>query len=483
MKLRKIYLFILLFALINIFWNIAYSYYLNLRDCLVLYFEWVSQWIENMWNDWENIDIKYKNISSDKELYQALQKWVYLWLFPNESTSLPLKSDASQELFAKIIEKESDIILRYSKWNIASPEWVLDIIKETLSNIAELRDLEDNIKEDVLFNMKNYFLYKDEIDWDNLKCENITWCAEIWKDDYTKYIEPNMANDFKEELEWNFEWIWTYIHMAYTWIFVIESVIPWWPAEKWWLKSWDIFLQINNNKINQKTTIYDLSNRIKWPSGSSVRIKIRRWNDDLIFNIERGVITLPNISYKKVKWDACYMKIEQFNHQTLQQFKSWLNYFQDKNCSTYIFDLRNNPGGDLEIVTNMLNYFVDDWNTIVEMRYANSLEYILANNQKPKISWKNIILLVNWSTASASEIFAWVLCDYIENCQMVWQTTYWKWTAQSLIEYVDWSILKFTIAKRYTGKSKTNIDGKWFNPNIFMTDEKIDLFLKELGLK
>lgn len=479
MKSHKLFWFIItIFCFIT--WNIAFSNYLNLRDCLVLYFEWVSQWIENIWTNWQNVNIKYSNISNDNQLYQALQKWIYLWLFPNESLSLPLNNNTPQELFAKIIEEKTDIKLPYTSWKYASPEWINDVVQETLKNINESKDLKTQIKEDILFNMKNNFLYKDEIDWDNLKCEDITGCIEIWKDDYTQYIESDRANEFMEELKWNFEWIWAYINTVYTWIYMIESVVKGWPAEKWWLKSWDIFLQIDNHKINSNTSIYDLSNRIKWQSGSSVRIKIRRWNDNLIFNIKREVITLPNISYKKMQWDACYMKIEQFNQQTLQQFQSWLKYFQDIKCWTYIFDLRNNPGWDLEIVTNMLNYFVEWWKTIVEMRYANSTEYIVANKGQSKISWKNIILLVNGETASASEIFAWVLCDYVESCQIIWQNTYWKWTAQSLIEYVDWSILKFTIAKRYTWKSKTNIDGKWFKPSIFVTDDKIDLFLKSL---
>jgi C-terminal processing protease CtpA/Prc len=77
-----------------------------------------------------------------------------------------------------------------------------------------------------------------------------------------------------------------------------------------------------------------------------------------------------------------------------------------------------------------------------------------------------VIVLVNGWSASASEIFAWVIRDYVPNSILLWTKTFWKWSVQNLINYTDWSMFKYTVAKRYTGWSKKNIDHKWFIPDL-----------------
>jgi carboxyl-terminal processing protease len=79
--------------------------------------------------------------------------------------------------------------------------------------------------------------------------------------------------------------------------------------------------------------------------------------------------------------------------------------------------------------------------------------------------------MMNGGSASASEIFAGVIKDYVPNSILLWTKTFWKWSVQNLIEYVDWSMLKYTIAKWYTGKSNKNIDLEWINPDIKMEDD------------
>ena len=177
------------------------------------------------------------------------------------------------------------------------------------------------------------------------------------------------------------------------------------------------------------------------------------------------------------------MKIEQFNDDTFSEFQKWLKFFQDNKCETYMFDLRDNPGGDLDAVVNMLNNFVPDGDVIIELRFNNFIQGIIADDDEKQRNHKDTMIFVNWNSASASEIFAGVMYDYLDNCKLIGSQTYWKWSAQSVIEYSDWSILKYTIAKWYTWKTKTNIDWVWFEPNVKMSDEKIDSFLEKLGLK
>jgi carboxyl-terminal processing protease len=89
------------------------------------------------------------------------------------------------------------------------------------------------------------------------------------------------------------------------------------------------------------------------------------------------------------------MSINQFNYQSKIQFRDTINIFNDKKCSKYIFDVRNNPGGVLDDVSYMLDYFVPSNQTIVSMKYKNEEHKIIASDNKKKLTDENIIILIN----------------------------------------------------------------------------------------
>lgn len=451
----------------------TFAYDLNFWEFLTVYFEWISQWTENLWNEWKNIDVKYTNVKKWSELYKSLQKWIYLDYFPNTDMELPLDKVLNQESVVNLLKTKIRKNFNYTKWEKVSTSRTLQIIKETLADSK----LDNQIKSDVIGQLKDSYLYWDQIDWG--KCDDISKCINLLDDEYTEYINSNDAWNFMDQLEWNFEWIWAYIQAIDTWIFMVSEVIKWWPAEKWGLKSGDIFLKIDKHDITAKTTLSDLVSYIKWKAWTTVKIQVKRWNERLSFDITRWTIILENVSYQRLNWGACYMKIGQFNQDTTKQFENGLKFFDENNCSKYLFDVRWNPGWQLDVVAEMLNHFVADWETIVELRFNWFIQDIIANNDVKK-HMEDTIVFVNDITASASEIFAWVLSDYLPNFKMIWSKTYGKGSAQNVIEYADWSILKYTIAKWYTWKSKKNIDWIWFQPDVKMSDEKIESFLKKL---
>jgi len=474
MKLKKLILTSLIWAFIFLNWVFAYD--LNFGDFLTIYFEWVSRGTDDLWNWWNNVDVKYTNVEKNSQLYKSLQKWIYLNYFPNVAMDLPLEKVLDQKTVANLLGTKIWKNFSYTKWEKVSTSWTVKIIKESLAET----DLNEQIKNDVIDQLKDSYLYWDKVDWS--KCNDIAWCINLLDDEYTEYIDSDNADDFVDQLEWNFEWIGAYLKIVQTWVYMISDTVKWWPAEKWGLKAWDIILKVDNHTITSKTTLAELVSYIKWKEWTKVKIQVKRWDKIQSFEITRWTIVLENISYQKLNWGACYMKIEQFNQDTLGQFEDWLKFFDDNNCKKYLFDVRDNPGWQLDVVANMLNHFVADWETIVELRFNGFIQDIIADNNVIKRN-NDTIIFVNGITASASEIFAWVLADYLPSFRMIWSKTYWKWSAQSLVEYVDGSILKYTIAKRYTWKTKTNIDWKWFEPNVQMSDEKIESFLGKLGLK
>lgn len=477
MKIRKLILTFIFWIAVFVGWVVATE--LNFWDFLTIYFEWVSQWTENFGNEWKNIEVKYTNVKKDSELYKSLQKWIYLELFPNMEISLPINEKLEQQYAAVLLWASAWRKFSFEYWEYITPQWTKQIIQETLEEV----DINEMIKNDVIDQLKYNYLYGDDIDWSKNNCNTISGCMELIDDDYTEYIDSDNATEFMESLQWSFEWIWAYMQTVSTGVFMISDTIKWWPAEKAWLKSGDIILKVDNHSVTKDMSINELVWYIKWKAGTFVKLQIKRWDNVLNFNVERAVVTLQNVSYEKLWWWSCYMKIEQFNDDTFAEFQKWLKFFKDNNCQTYMFDLRDNPGGDLDAVVNMLNNFVPDWDVIVELRFNNLIQDIIADDSEKQKNNKSTMIFVNWISASASEIFAGVMYDYLDNCKLIGSKTYGKWSAQSVIEYSDWSILKYTIAKRYTWKSKKNIDWVWFEPDVEMSDEKINSFLEKLGLK
>ena len=115
----------------------------------------------------------------------------------------------------------------------------------------------------------------------------------------------------------------------------------------------------------------------------------------------------------------------------------------------------------------MLSYFVEEWKPTAIVKYTkweqqyNSKGYDLLDFSNYKI----VILQNSW-TASASEILIWTLQDYMDNITVIWENSYGKGSVQTIRGYKDGSTLKYTIAKWFTWKTQTGIDGIWITPDI-----------------
>jgi carboxyl-terminal processing protease len=290
------------------------------------------------------------------------------------------------------------------------------------------------------------------------------------KDEYTVFFPPTEAKDFNDELTAEYEWIWAYIEMIKPGELIIVSPISWSPAEKIGLKAGDRIIEINGNKIGESTDVQTVTSRIKWPEGSQVTIKILRDKKEFAFKVKRERITIKNVELKQLSWNICDVSIRMFGLWTANEFASIITQSQDKKCKKYIFDLRNNPWWSLDDVASILSYFVPDNKPVVIIKSTTENTIIHASPNTIKITDKPIMILINKGSASASEIFAGTIKEYGKKVTLLGEKSFWKWSVQQLVEYSDWSILKYTIAKRYTGKLQKNIDKNWIDPDIKITD-------------
>lgn len=136
-----------------------------------------------------------------------------------------------------------------------------------------------------------------------------------------------------------------------------------------------------------------------------------------------------------------------------------------------ILDLRDNPGGSMLETRNILNFFIDQGSPLVTLKYQKKQNTYSAT--LPSITdWSQyeIIILVNKNTASAAEVIAAVLREYMpKNLVIIGERTYGKGVVQELISFDDNSLLKYTVAEWLTPKNNTSINKVGIKPDVILS--------------
>jgi len=348
-------------------------------------------------------------------------------------------------------------------WIIEKNNLDLEIFWEVYSTIKkEYYDLEWLKKQDL-------------IDWASKWLVNALW------DKHSELMTKKENKEFHEMLAWDFEWIWAFVDKLGFWV-KIERIINGSPAQKYWVMKDDVIIEANGVKLAE-LSLYNAVAKIKWPAGTKVDLKILRIGEKAPINILviRWKVKIPSVEEKifeeenKKIW---YIALSMFWNTTADEFKKVLKNLEKKKIDWLIIDLRNNWWGLLFSAVEILSEFVQKWEILVTTKYKNKW-----SNQVYPSLWfnkrfdKKIVILINGSSASASEITAGALKDY-KKAIIVWEKSYWKWSVQSQFDFKNWSMLKLTIAKWFTPLDK-NIDWEWIKPDIKVEIKKQDYNLEE----
>lgn len=454
-------------------------------------FKYLSQKIlNNIPKSYKYINLNFTDLKKDDESYEHIQKIVRSDLIENKKIKLNLKSKLNSYYFYSLLEKQTwyDFVnaKNYEKLkskNVTDADLIfvnsiLENIKGTNKSLLNIFENYEKFKifEDVYNTIISDHYDKDKINKNDLIYSSISWLAEWSWDKFTTYFPPVESNNFEENLSWEFEWIWAYIDMENHWEVKIISPIVWSPSERAWIKWWDIIKKVNWTEITKTMTLKQVVNMIKWPAWTKVILEIQRWREKLIFEVIREKIVLNDVEYKIIDWNYFYIQIKMFWDKVFDQILSSINELKKhSNINNIIIDLRNNSWWYLDKVVNILSLFIQKWEPVVVVKYKdNTFVYNSYWYNKLNLWDYKIYILVNSWTASASEILAWSLKDYFPDIKIIWENTYWKWSVQTLKYYIDWSSLKYTIAKWYTWKNIIWIDWVWISPDI-----KVDLDIEK----
>lgn len=233
------------------------------------------------------------------------------------------------------------------------------------------------------------------------------------------------------------------------------------PAEKAGLLVGDVIAKVNDEVIPASESLNDVVGKIRGEAGTTVKITVNRAGAMKDFTITRAEVTNPSV-YSRIENGVGIMTISRFDDQTGQLAKSAAQNFKSQQVKSVILDLRGNGGGYLTAAQDVVGLWVND-KTVVTERTNGKVVDDLKTGSDAILAGLPTIVLVNGSSASASEITAGALQDY-GVAKLVGEKTFGKGSVQKLLGLPDGAQLKVTIAKWYTPKGQ-NISKEGIAPD------------------
>ncbi len=311
-------------------------------------------------------------------------------------------------------------------------------------------------------------------------------------DPYSAYMTPESLQSMQTETSGEFGGLGIEVGMESGVVKVI-SPIDNTPASKAGIKAGDYIVKINETQVQGKS-LMEAVDLMRGPVGSSIEITVRRRGvkKALIFNITREVIQVQSVKSELIDNNIGYIRLTSFNENSSEQIKKKVKKLnKNKNLKGYILDLRNNPGGLLSQAIRISDFFLEN-GEIVSTKSRKISENRKWFAKKGDITdGKTLIVLINYGSASASEIVAGALKDH-KRAIILGENSYGKGSVQSIIPLKNKGAIRLTIAKYYlpSGKSISEVgvtpdieileatDGFKFNSE---TDNQLKFALKLLN--
>lgn len=204
------------------------------------------------------------------------------------------------------------------------------------------------------------------------------------------------------------------------------------PAAKAGIQAGDIITHINDEIID-KMSLYEAVTKMRGKPGKVIKLKIFRKNQGLIdFSIRRAIISTSPVKSKILDNDIALFRISHFDSKSTDSLLKEIDTINPNEMNGLIIDLRNNPGGLLDQVVDMTGMFLPEGKKIVSIKDKNNNLVKEFLSKSGMINNKNIVILINKGSASASEIFAGAMKSH-KHAILVGETTFGKGSVQEII--------------------------------------------------
>ena len=296
-------------------------------------------------------------------------------------------------------------------------------------------------------------------------------------DPYSAYMSPEIFNEMQTETSGEFGGLGIEVSMEAGVVKVISPIDDT-PASRAGIKAGDYIVKIDNVQVQGKS-LSEAVDLMRGPVGSGIDLTVRRIGEKkaLKFNIVREVIQIQSVKADLLEKNIGYIRLTSFNENSGIQIKKEIEEFEkNKNLKSYILDLRNNPGGLLSQAIKISDYFLDNGEIVSTKSRKSSENRKWFAKQGDLTNGKTLIVLINYGSASASEIVAGALKDH-KRAILLGENSYGKGSVQSIIPLKNDGDIRLTVAKYYlpSGKSISEVG---VSPDIEISEESDDFRIK-----
>lgn len=315
--------------------------------------------------------------------------------------------------------------------------------------------------------------YYEDVDKEELIDAGIQGMINYLDDPYATYFSGEASDDFNEELAGNYEGIGVEV-MLKDGIVTVSSVFNNSPAYKAGVKVGDVVIKVNDTDITGKTLTEVVSMISGEDSSSKSKLTVTRDGQELSFELSKDTIETPVVDseiYDGNNKKIGYIKIEIFNSNSYKQFNKTLKKLEKNNIEGLVIDVRDNPGGYLSEVKNILSLFLNKKQVLYQLQTKNKTEKVYGTKKSVDRDYP-VSVIINDESASASEILASAFKESYGS-HVVGINSYGKGTVQSASDLNSGDTIKYTVQKWLTP------DGNWVNDKGVVPTDRVETVLQE----
>ena len=296
-------------------------------------------------------------------------------------------------------------------------------------------------------------------------------------DPYSSYMSPEILEEMQTETSGEFGGLGIEVSMEAGVVKVISPIDDT-PASKAGLKAGDYIVKINDTQVQGKS-LSEAVDLMRGPVGSSIELTVRRRGEKkaLTFNITREIIEIQSVKSELLEENIGYIRLTSFNENSSDQIEKQIKKLKkNKNLNSFILDLRNNPGGLLNQAIRISDFFLENGEIVSTKSRKKSDNRKWFAKKGDITDGKTLLVLINYGSASASEIVAGALKDH-KRAIILGENSYGKGSVQSIIPLKNKGAIRLTVAKYYlpSGKSISEVGVR---PDIEVNEEGDDFRIK-----
>lgn len=294
-------------------------------------------------------------------------------------------------------------------------------------------------------------------------------------DQYSEFFPPEDSQKFEEDIQGSFGGIGAELGVKDGQL-VVVAPLKGTPAERAGLQAGDQILLVDSSS----TLSVSVDQAVKWirgPVGKPVTLTIMReaWKKPEEIKITRAVITIPTLDAETIDGGIAHLKLYSFNGNAPALFYNEVTNAVFGGAKGMILDLRNDPGGYLEVAVDLAGWFLPRGSLVVSQDGRGGTKQEHRANGNEALKSFPLVILVNKGSASAAEILAGAIKVYRDEVKIVGEKTFGKGTVQELQSLRDGSSMKLTVAHWVLPNGKI-IEGEGIEPDIpvEITEEDIE---------